>query len=163
MVESKLGAEKLNEIREMCHQEGSPVEVEFAEIGQPPEGTLARCAAVWSEFIGFPIAKTEAKQISRPTRRRLARLGVDIQVKSVSLSPRSVRYDGDHSPGEKRALHFCRGHWRKSNSARARPLPHGGIGVWVDGHWRGDPEKGVVLHNYVASVSDMDKRAALIC
>ena len=100
--------------------------------------------------------------IPRPTRRRLARLGLDIEVRTVGLSPsRHKTKNAPQSPGDRKALHFCRGHWRRSNSKQAK-IVDGEPRVWIDGHWKGDPDKGIVLHDYVARVEDMEARSALI-
>ena len=125
------------------------------KMDDDPKGACGRLVAVWSEFIGFPIARQEQKQVARPIRRRLARIGVSVDVRTISLSPASHKAAQEpHSPGARKALHFCRGHWRKS------PAPSGR--TWIAGHWRGNPELGIVLHNYVATIADVDNRARLV-
>lgn len=168
MMERKLGKEKAAEIiadaesRVASKPYDIDAEIERCEIGESPEGAMVRCVAVWSEFCGFPIADIRDAPVPRPTRRRLARLGVEMHLRTVSLSPaRHKAKEAVHSPGERKALHYCRGHWRKSTSARAQ-LVQGVPRVWIHGHWKGDPDKGIVLHDYVAKIEDMDARAALI-
>ena len=125
------------------------------KMGDDPKGACGRLVAVWSEFIGFPIARQEKKQVARPIRRRLARIGVSVDVRTISLSPaRHKAAQEPHSPGARKALHFCRGHWRKSTAPSGR--------TWIAGHWRGNPELGIVLHNYVATIADVDNRARLV-
>lgn len=147
-------------------QSGVPdyeMRIEKCKIGGSPADALTQCVAVWSEFIAFPIAHTEPKQIARPTRRRLQRMGVEIQVRTVSLSPaRHKTQDHDHSPGERRALHFCRGHWRRNDRSETRRMINGEWRIWIAGHWKGDPDKGVVLHDYLCNILDLDLRSKLI-
>ncbi len=132
-------------------------------IGEYTDEVLCQAVAVFSEFVSYPIAQSKEVSAARPTRRRLKRLGVNVRILSVGLSPASVRYEqNNNSPLQKRALHFCRGHWRRSASPTAVKMPNGECGIWIDGHWRGDPEYGIVLHDYVAKLSDLDHRSKLI-
>lgn len=132
-------------------------------IGAAPEDVTTKCVAVWSEFVAFPIAQCEPKQIERPTRRRLQRMGVQVEVRTVSLSQAKHKaQDAAHSPGDTRALHFCRGHWRKNNRSPSRRMVDGAWRIWIAGHWKGDPDKGVILHNYVCNMRDLDLRSKLI-
>ena len=137
-------------------------EVDTCAIGDAVNSPVLQFLSVCTEFCAFPIAEIRPASISRPTRRRLARMGLTIELRQVSLSPaRHKAHEAHHSPGDRRPLHYCRGHWRKSPSERAR-LVNGEMRVWIAGHWKGDPDKGVVLHNYVATIQDMNARAALI-
>ena len=166
-LRSKMGDDKANDLVKSAKKrvEAGMSENDFygvCAVGDYTDAPECIMAAIFSEFISFPIAQSEVSKITRPTRRRIKRLGVDIRLSTVSLSPPKARYSQeDHAPGEKRPLHFCRGHWRRSNSCRARPMPTGDLGVWIEGHWKGDPDYGIVVHNYVATAEDMRKRSKL--
>lgn len=67
--------------------------------------------------------------------------------------------DGD---GPKKALHFVSGHWRRSAGPKSVEI-EGERKTWIDGHWRGDPEIGIVTKTYVAGskfLSSHGKEAA---
>ena len=127
------------------------------EIGAPcpqVDGWAASILHICSaacEFMAMPIATKEPAQLPRAARRRLERTGRGVSLVTVGIT-RSVAAgckrlpSGDHG----RALHFVSGHWRLSEASLHRKWVFDGWRIWIEGHWRGDPAYGVLLHRYVA-------------
>jgi hypothetical protein len=131
--------------------------VALIEIGAPIKddqtwlpALLHICSAA-CEFMAMPIATKEPAQLPRAARRRLERTGRGVSLVTVGIT-RAVAVgckrlpSGDHG----RALHFVSGHWRLSEASLHRKWVFDGWRIWIEGHWRGDPAYGVLLHRYVA-------------
>lgn len=160
-----LGIKNLSELgdipKEYITGEGiDPQEDEkiaLIEIGSPikEDGTwvppvLHICSAA-CEFMAMPIATSTPAQLPRATRRRLERTGRGVSLVTVGIA-RSVSegYARKKPAVHGRALHFVSGHWRLSEASAHRRWVFGGWRIWIEGHWRGDPAYGVLLHRYVA-------------
>jgi hypothetical protein len=113
---------------------------------------MARFASAACEFMAMPIASKTPGALPRAGRRRLERKGKAVAITNVTVS-RSVTagLNRPHQPGEHgKALHFVSGHWRISPTSLHGQMVNGQWKIWIEGHWRGDPEYGVVLHRYLA-------------
>jgi hypothetical protein len=113
---------------------------------------MGRFASAACEFLAMPIAAQAPGALPRAARRRLERQGKTVRLTNVTVT-RSVTagLSRPHAAGEAhRALHFVSGHWRISPTSLNAQMVHGQMRIWIEGHWRGDPEYGVVLHRYLA-------------
>jgi hypothetical protein len=123
-------------------------------VDDAPENAraMARFASAACEFMAMPIAGKTPGALPRAARRRLERKGKAVAITNVTVS-RSVTagLNRPHQPGEHgKALHFVSGHWRISPTSLHGQMVNGQWKIWIEGHWRGDPEYGVVLHRYLA-------------
>lgn len=89
--------------------------------------------------------------LPRHTRRRLERSGAVVHKHKVVDFCRSHTSGTASSddPSFRKALHFVAGHWRRSSGPKSR-LIEGERKTWIDGHWRGNPDLGIVTKSYVA-------------
>lgn len=122
-----------------------------------PKGE-AEVIALWAsaacEFIAMPIAQTNQVALPRPFRRRMERSGVSVSLVAVRIRRgQSYGKSGD-TEAATRALHFVSGHWRRADGSPRRRLVSGEWRIWIEGHWRGNPDVGIRLHRYIARPSD---------
>ncbi len=73
---------------------------------------------------------------------------------SYISAPQFVKAEKDSRTGRKVALHFVRGHWKKQWYA-SQGAHHA---VWIDGYFRGDPQRGEIS-GPVVLVGSAEKRA----
>jgi hypothetical protein len=134
--------------------------VALIEIGAPIKddqtwvpALLHICSAA-CEFMAMPIATVHQAHLPRAARRRLERNGRGVSLVTVGITRAvSAGYNRQQSGEHGRALHFVSGHWRLSEASAHRKWVFEGWRIWIEGHWRGDPAYGVLLHRYVAKAA----------
>lgn len=128
--------------------------IKFGDVATSEQIELlyAQCIA---RFVGFPVASIMPLNEYRHGRRRLKRDYPLVRFSRISLTSRTHKDQKSQSPGDRRPLHYCRGHWRQNERSMKRQFIDGKWRVWIDGHWKGDPSRGVVLHEYTASLDDI--------
>lgn len=121
---------------------------------------LAAWVSACCEFIAMPIAQTNEAVLPRAFRRRMERNGIKVSLTAVRIR-RGQSY-GAHGDAEaaSRALHFVSGHWRRADGSPRRRLISGEWRIWIEGHWRGNPDVGIRLHRYIAHPADIASRVA---
>lgn len=107
---------------------------------------------------------------SRSDRRRAQRaLGANVPLAwsrvtwTVGAPTKAKDEPGDET--HRKALHFCRAHWRRSHEgapkAELRP-GRSGWWTWVEGCFKGHPDFGIKLSTYVPKVDPGGKSAAAL-
>lgn len=123
-------------------------------------GLLISCVL---DLIATPqiVAASEARP-PRAFRKRAQREGRPEPIyRRVEILRREGASGSASGEGAGRRLHFTSGHWRRSNSFRAR-LVNGELRVWVEGHWRGDPRLGIVVKRYEAGREAASRLGAVL-
>ena len=135
--------------------------------------TSTRIGDVFCSLLSEPhlIEKT---QLPRAERRRLARdmPGYDPSTRSylVHWRPATTGRTSERAedePSHHKPLHFCRAHWRRYDRPTLHSIQRPGKPdhwVWVKHTWKGHPDYGVVLHDYVPDIEKIaqEKRDALL-